>query len=441
MKKQPLVLIVLFLLSINSIVAQEKVKEKMKDGWSFGFFPAFGFDSNTGTKYGGIFKLFDYGDGSSYPRYDQSIHFEWSQTTRGQGMRQLTYDTRNLIPGIRMMAEASYVTDKVFSFYGFNGYNAYYNSALTDSDDPQYRSSVFYSNDRALIKTKLEFIGKLKGNNFKWFGGFEYLNTKLDTVDINNLNKGKDKSDYLPSVGGGLYGNFIRWGLIAKEQADGGVTGVFKIGAKYDSRDTESNPMKGLWTEIQLLYSPGFISNGFNYTRFAFTHRQYITIIPKSLNFAYRVSWQAKIAGDMPVYMLPLVYNSAPQITLSGLGGAKTIRGILRNRVVGEDFAYGNAELRWKIFRTIILNQNFYVGLAGFADAGMVTGKFELPEISDPEGIAWLAYGEKEKPHVTYGAGIHFAVNDNFVITWDYAKATDPRDGTTGNYIGLNYLF
>lgn len=30
----------------------------MKDGWSFGFFPVFGYDSNTGTKYGGILKLF-----------------------------------------------------------------------------------------------------------------------------------------------------------------------------------------------------------------------------------------------------------------------------------------------------------------------------------------------------------------------------------------------
>jgi outer membrane protein assembly factor BamA len=441
MKMPPVILIIAFLLSSNLIFAQEKEKEKIKKGWSFCFFPAFGFDPNTGTKYGGIFKLFDYGDGTNYPAYDQSFHFEWSMTTKGQGLRQLTYDTRTLIPGIRMMAEASYVTDKVFSFYGLNGYNAYYSSALTDPDDPLYRSPVYYSNERALIKIKLEFIGKLKGKSFKWFGGFEYLNTRLDTVDINNINKGRDPDDYLPSVGGGLYGDFIRWGLIPQDQVRGGETGILKIGAKFDNRDAESNPMKGLWTEMQFLLSPGFISSGYNYVRFAFTHRQYFTIVPKRVSFAYRASWQAKVLGTMPIYMLPLVYNSAPQITLSGLGGAKTIRGILRNRVVGEDFVYGNAEIRWKIFRTIILNQNFYVSVAGFADAGMVTGKYKFPEISDPEGIEWLSKGEKEELHVSYGAGIHFVMNDNFVITWDYARATDPRDGTKGNYIGMNYLF
>jgi hypothetical protein len=45
-------------------------------------------------------------------------------------------------------------------------------------------------------------------------------------------------------------------------------------------------------------------------------------------------------------------YNT--NITRDGLGGAKTLRGILRNRVTGDDIFYGNAELRWKFFRTII---------------------------------------------------------------------------------------
>ncbi len=147
------------------------------------------------------------------------------------------------------------------------------------------------------------------------------------------------------------------------------------------------------------------------------------------------------MTGSMPFYMLPLVYNSAPQLTLSGLGGAKTMRGILRNRVVGEDFIYGNAEIRWKLFRTIILNQNFYFALSGFADAGMVTGKYKLPEITDPEGIAWLRRGDEEKLHISYGAGAQCAINENFIISMDYGWAADPRDGTRGTYLGMNYLF
>ena len=117
MKKTTIILLSILLFSGNTISGQEKAKEKMKKGWSFGFFPAFGYDSNTGVKYGGQLKLFDYGNGSSYPRYDQSIHFEWSRTTRGTGVNQLIYDTRTLIPGIRMLADASYLTEKALNFY------------------------------------------------------------------------------------------------------------------------------------------------------------------------------------------------------------------------------------------------------------------------------------------------------------------------------------
>jgi outer membrane protein assembly factor BamA len=439
--KGSLMLIAFLWLSVSLIYGQDKEKVKMKKGWSFGAFPVFGYDSNTGVKYGGILKLYDYGDGSKYPRYDQNFHFEWSRTTKGSGINQLTYDTRTLIPGVRMLAEASYLTEKVMDFYGFNGYNAYYNPAYTNSSNQEYISSVFYRIDRDMVKLKLEFIGKLKGNNLKWFGGFEYFNNRIDTVDINNLNKGRDPSDYLPSVGGGLFGNFIKWGLIPKDQIHGGHTGVLKIGVKYDTRDNEANPMKGLWTEAQLLLVPGFISEGFSYTRFAFTHRQYFTLIPGRVNFGYRLSYQAKLTGNMPFYMLPLVFNSAPQLTLSGLGGAKTLRGILRNRVVGEDFVYGNAEIRWKLFRAIILNQNFYFAISGFTDAGMVTGKYKMPQTTDPEGIAWLEKGEKESLHATYGGGVHCAINDNFVLSLDYGWADDPRDGTRGTYLGMNFLF
>jgi hypothetical protein len=440
--KKLIFLILLISLFISGILSgQDKPKEKMKDGWSFGFFPAFGYDSNTGVKYGGILKLFDYGDGSAYPGFDQSIHFQWSRTTKGSGVNQLVYDSRKLIPGIRVMAEASYLTEKILNFYGFNGYNSFYSTGLTSQDDPLYRSPVFYSMERALVKARIEFIGDLKGDNLKWFGGFEYLGNELDTVDLGNLNMGKDPSDYLPASGGGLYGDYMKWGVIPADQVNGGGAGVFKLGAKYDTRDNEANPMTGLWTEMMVLIAPGFLSDGYGYTRFAFTHRQYFTLLPKRLSFVYRLSYQAKLTGEMPFYMLPLVYNSAPQLTLSGLGGGTTMRGILRNRVVGEDFVYGNAEIRWKVFRTIILNQNFYVALAGFADAGMITGKYKLPEITDPQGIAWLAAGEKEKPHISYGGGAHFAINDNFVITMDYGWARDPRDGNRGTYIGLNFLF
>jgi outer membrane protein assembly factor BamA len=443
MKKNILLILAALLLAGNYVLAQEegKAKEKIKTGWTFGVLPVVAYDSDIGFKYGGLVNFYDYGDGSRYPKYDQSIYLEWSRTTKGSGINQLTFDTEKLIPGVRMLAEASLFTEKALDFYGFNGYNAYYNAKFEDTASIDYKSRVFYRMDRSLLRLKADFIGKLSGQNLKWFAGLEFCGNKLDTVDVKNLNEGKKENEKLPYIGGGLYQNFINWGLIPEDQADGGNTSLLKLGAIYDTRDNEANPMSGMWTELQFLLAPGFLGNENSYTRMVLTHRQYFTIVPKTVNFAYRLSYQTKLSGTMPFYMLPFVFNSAPQLTRDGLGGAKTMRGILRNRVVGEDFVYGNAEIRWKVFKTVVLNQNFYVALAGFADAGMVTGKYKLPETSNADALAWLAKSETEKLHLSYGAGLHLALNNNFIVTVDYGMAANERDGDKGMYIGLNFLF
>jgi len=181
MKKTTSFLIALFLLASIPIIAQEetKEKEKVKTGWSFGAIPVVAYDSDIGFKYGGLVNVYDYGDGSQYPKFDQSFYFEWSRTTKGSGINQFTYDTEKLIPGVRMLFEASYLTEKALDFYGFNGYNAYYNSSFEDQDDPDYKSRMFYRMDRSMLRLKTDFIGKLPVENLKWFGGVEYYNNKV----------------------------------------------------------------------------------------------------------------------------------------------------------------------------------------------------------------------------------------------------------------------
>ncbi len=113
----------------------------------------------------------------------------------------------------------------------------------------------------------------------------------------------------------------------------------------------------------------------------------------------------------------------------------------MRNRVVGEGFVYGNLELRWKFLRTVIFNQNIYLALCGFLDGGLVTAKYELPETADPDAMVYLDKGSEEKLHLGAGAGFHFVMNENFVITVDYGRALDPDDGVSGLYIGLDFLY
>jgi hemolysin activation/secretion protein len=187
------------------------------------------------------------------------------------------------------------------------------------------------------------------------------------------------------------------------------------------------------------------------YGKLAVTHRQYFTIIPKNLNFAYRLSYQGKLFGEMPSYMLPFVFNSPPNYTRDGLGGAKTVRGILRNRVVGEGYLYGNTELRWKFIHTKLFRQNFHIALSAFLDAGMVVQEYKMNTAGVPDNFeingkplvkSDLFTNEKDRPHFGTGGGIRFVLNENFIVAFDDGVALKSKDdGKGAPYINLNWLF
>ena len=196
--------------------------------------------------------------------------------------------------------------------------------------------------------------------------------------------------------------------------------------------------MKGMWDEILVLVTVPFTEkSNYKYIKLALTHRQYFTLVKEKLSFAYRISYQPKIAGNMPFYMLPFVYST--NITRDGLGGAKNLRGVLRNRIVGEDIAYANAELRWKFYQTVLFNQNIYFAIAPFCDAGIVTRKHSFSTNLIPPEIN--IKNKSEQLHLSYGSGLYIAMNQNFVISINYGLANDRNDGTSGLYIGLNFLY
>ena len=451
MKNRLFSIALLMSLSI-SLIAQDadstssKKEEKIKTGFSFGGFPFVAYDADVGFKYGALVNLYWFGDGSRYPMYDHSVYLEWSRTTKGNGINQVTYDTDKLIPGIRSFIEVSYLTEKALDFYGFNGYQAIYDPDYVNSvDDMGYSNRAYYRHSRKLIRINADFQGEIIGQKFRWLAGIGYFGNTIDSVDVDGLNEGETE-DLLSD--NSLYGNYLEWGLIPEDQANGGGHTLLKGGLVYDTRDNEPNPFKGIWTELQLHYAPSFLSNtDYSYSRIIFTHRQYFTLIPEWMNLAVRLSYQGKISGEMPFYMMPYLFNTAPKLTSDGVGGNKTVRGVLRNRIVGDGFTYGNLELRGKILRTTVFNQNLYIALAGFVDAGMVTQKykFDASGLPDelPDGLPdeLIDPNAREVPHLGFGGGIHIALNQNFIITVDYGLAATKEDGDSGFYINTNFLF
>ena len=437
-----------FQFSIFNSLASDTVKH-VKTGLTFGALPAIAFDTDIGFKYGLLTNFYLFGDGSTYPKYLHSFYMEFNRTTKGSGLMQFVYDSEYLIPKIRLTAEASYFTEQALDFYGFNGYQAWYNPDFENSDHDAYISRMFYRHDRKVLRFRSDFQGSIIGKKLRWLAGFEYNGFKVGTVDIDKLNKGK-KKDKLPENTPLLYDKFVEWGVIKDEEKDGGNHGVFKFGLMYDTRDNEPNPMSGIWSDIILLTSPSFMGNkSAGYTKLAITHRQYFTLVDEVLNLAVRLSYQPKIGGTIPFYALPYAYNTSTNIVRDGLGGAKTMRGVLRNRVVGEDIFYGNVEMRWKFFRKVIGKQYLYFALSPFLDFGQVTRNYDftydMTNETDAKYLDWFKKGVdkggNEKMHFSYGAGISGALNHNFVAHVNYGRAVDKRDGKSGLYIGLNYLF
>lgn len=434
-------------LSLALCAQDEKKEDGIKKNWNFGALPAITFDTDLGFQYGALVNLFNYGDGARYPRYDHSLYLEVSRFTKGSSIYNFTYNSDRLINGIETTADFVYLTDLANDFYGYNGFESYIHPEWIDTEDPAYRTRMFYKYDQKLFRLKLDVQGNLAGEHLRWTAGVNFQDFKIASVNTDKLNKGKDEEDKLPSPTEmpGLYERYQQWGIIDSEEADGGIIPTFRAGLVLDTRDNRPNPMKGIATEILLETSPEILGAESAFTQIAIIHRQYFTLIPTDLSLAYRLGYQKTLSGNVPFYYRSHIINSVlTESTSGGLGGKKTLRGIRRYRVVGEDMAYGNVELRWKFARFDFGNNHFYFGLNAFTDFGKITKKVDVESlvapvssIPQPDYFRWGA----DKMHYSYGAGLRIAINENFIVAADYGMAADSQDGESGFYMGLNYLF
>ena len=432
-------------------------KSEIKKGWNFGVLPTITYNSDLGFQYGGLIDLYNYGDGEMYPNYYERYYLEISRFTKGNGINNFSFESNRLLKGRTVFFDVMYRTDKQYDFFGMNGYEAVYNKDWEDNNG-SLTSKMFYKNETDFFKVRADVLTPIN-DKWSWDVGFEYYKFSIKSFDVDKYNSDKNDENKIPdeSINPGLFDRYKEWGLINSDFVDGGSFGGLKAGLMYDTRNSVSNSTEGIWTEALLYYVPGFLSSPeSSYLKFNFTHRQYFTIIKNKLSFAYRLAYAGNIFGDEPYFARSNMYG----ITLKGtpdygLGGSKTLRGVRRNRVVGDGEALFNAEFRWKFYKFRAFNQNIYLGLTTFFDAGMVTqlinmeskvteaditnkskhGVYAADNVSD-----YFAFGS-EKPHLTAGVGFQFVMNENFIVKVDYGKAFDIQDGTSGLYIGLNYLF
>ena len=478
----------------DKVQVTDSLGRKVKTGWNFGALPSVAFDADLGFQGGALANIYYYGDGSQYPEYIHSIYAEVAYTTKNYGIFRINYDSKYLIPNHRLTLDMTYQPDAMCDFYGYNGYQSIYNQDLHKwkkdqskmGDPAEYQSRAFYKYKRDLFRFAADMEGTIY-KNIKWNAGLGVLGYMIDECDIDMLNGKNEFDPSLPLADQkamndnveGLYEKYVKWSIIDQAEAHGGWHPYLRAGLTYDSRDQRTCPTKGIYADAFFTYTAAFgeqATAGYNHLQFNFNFRHYVPIYRDRVTFAYRVGTQNNIAGKSPFYMNTYLNTLFIQrVMYEGLGGANSLRGIMRNRILANGFAYANIELRTKVAKFDIGNQHFYIGLAPFFDLGVITQPYELDEAAIKEGylkdvaeallpihdpnrpVPPLQLGEyfaldeeghidQSKvymPHMAAGVGLKVAMNENFVLSVDWAMALDKQDNAkwANFYIKMGYLF
>ena len=169
-----------------------------------------------------------------------------------------------------------------------------------------------------------------------------------------------------------------------------GVISGFGFKAKYDTRDNNIYPTKGVLIKADyLLYNNRFGSK-YNYSKTKFDFRNYFYIYEKKLLFSYQF-YSEFTNGISPIQTLPAI------------GGANLLRGFYANRFVDNILLTLQPELKIKITNSI--------WLALFTGVGNVyedLQDIDLKEIKTASGLG-VRMKIKDNPRINFRIDVAFS--------------------------------
>ena len=456
------------LMAVSALAQKSSKQEIVKTGYNFGPLPAVAFDADKGFQLGALLNIYDFGDGSTYPNTRQQWYFEASFFTKGSQLFVVSYDNRFLIPGVRWSSTFTLTNDKAMDFYGFNGYMSYYDHAqvAAGKDKANHNDYIYtpkYRVNRLAMLFKSDFTGNIWQNKLFWEAGYHLSYIKQgykdeQALNLEKINKNKEDYKMFPANETPVFDLYRRWGIISEDEAWGGWNSTVRLGLLFDTRDKEGAPSRGVWAEAHATLAPKWMGTTNPYYRYSMTFRHYLPIVKNDiLTFAYRLNYEGTIGKTAPYYVLPFITVMGPSYDRDGMGGYRTIRGLMRNRVQGLDVASYNAELRWRFVNFALWNQNIAFGLSAFSDGTMVTRNYDMSFKGEEqhraeydEYMARTGNRTADRPHITVGAGLRFIMNQNFIVAFEYGLPVSKfskdeliknQDGDGAFYINTGFLF
>lgn len=408
--------------------------EIIKTGLNFGPLPVVAFDNDKGFQFGALLNIFNFGDGKTYPEPKSSWYIEASAYVKqgkiGTQKYVVSYDNRHVTPNynLRVCAAGSVFVDTALEFFGFNGYQSFYDSSMPTG---------FYRHGRLTANMKVDFIGEI-AKNFYWEAGYHF----------NYFNIGRYKDFYRTEEGEpepeALFDLYQKWGIIPEGQTGDQFSSALRVGLVYDSRDYEASPSRGFWIDAHFIADPKFLGSSNPYNKVSVTFRHYVPIFKDKVVFAYRLNYQGFVGKNTPWYMLPYLTVVGSLYDRDGIGGYRTVRGIMYNRVQGAQMGFFNAEIRYRFIDFKLWKQNIAFAVSGFCDGAGVLKGMDMTNRTGyrPDLYATYIPGRKENIHLAAGAGLRFIMNRNFIVAFEYAQAINKQDNKKGAfYINTGFLF
>ena len=405
----------------------------VKQGWSVNPVPAMAYDSDFGLMVGGFLDINYYG--GLYPNYKHRICLEALTYSKHASFFMFQYDSKYLIPGLRTSAKLYYDDNPLYWFYGYNGAVHDYDPKLNTNRDA---GIAYYSYNRRYLNARFELGGPILPF-LDWTAKFSYWH-----YWISGLNwPGYDQSNTL-----------FRWykenGLIEEAESHGGDILEYQFGLKVDTRDIEATPTRGVFADVNMAWAPDIFKTGYDYLKLAARFRHYVSLISDRLVFAYSLAYQGVFAGYQPFYTQSYIMHFKPS---DGLGGATTLRGVLYNRVMGNDYLWGNFELRTRVIDANIFKRRFFGVITPFFDAGAILEPFRFDHqaqaLAARDNVSAQSFGEYRSSlmnkvrelHMSAGLSMQAVIDYNFIPSVTFGIPFDKRDGSYGLYMTLDYIF
>ena len=430
--------------------------EIIKTGLNFGPLPVVAFDADRGFQYGALLNIYNFGDGSTYPNPKSWWYIEASAYTGGTWNLYLNYDNMEIWDNTRLSICTNYSNESALDFYGFNGYQSIYTYALDDFfhnnpdefifDDSKKGQKAekkfdngagkapngFYRYSRQSFRAKSDLTGKI-AKNFFWEAGytFYWINHHEFTP-----------AGYTPKDGS-LYQLYKEWGIL-NDTGENQFVSAIKAGLMYDSRNVQNNPTKGIWAEAHAIVAPKWLGSSMDSYKISATFRQYVPIVQDKLTFAYRLAYQGFLGNNTPWYLMPFYSNMGYTRDYDAIGGYRTVRGLMLDRVQGLHTGFYNIELRYRFIDFQLWNQNIAFAVSGFTDGAHVFKGYDLTNRTGAKPELYKKYinlSRKDGLHASAGGGLRFIMNQNFIVAFEYARCFNRQDGKGAFYINTGFLF